>query len=194
MLPSSSSPKPLPTHPLNLLHFPLCLAGDLLVTRCSVFTLVTESCSFSCPLCSSLWLFFLLLPSFTTSAWKENWSGIKFLPNLLSQTHVLFQKIYSSATFCWLLQLLPLIPLILSIRSQWFDLSQSIHWLLDPAVYLTPGKSFALPAPLFAFLLPPPLFHRHRHLTEQWPLSPSQCRKHCKYTSCLIGKHFNHCS
>lgn len=34
---------------------------------------------------SSLWLSFLLLPSFTASAWKENWSGIKFLPNLLRQ-------------------------------------------------------------------------------------------------------------
>ena len=100
--------------PWSLIH---SISYIFLVTRCSVFTLVTETCSFSCPLCSSLWLFFLLLPSFTTSAWKENWSGIKFLPNLLSQTHVLFQKIYSSATFCWLLQLLPLIPLIPSIRS-----------------------------------------------------------------------------
>ena len=92
MLPSSSSPKPLPTHPLNLLHFPLCLAGDLLVTRCSVFTLVTESCSFSCPLCSSLWLFFLLPPSFTASAWIENWSVMKFLPNLLRQNTFCFKK------------------------------------------------------------------------------------------------------
>ena len=33
------------------------------------------------PPCSSLWLFFLLHPSFTASAWKENWSGMKFLPN-----------------------------------------------------------------------------------------------------------------
>ena len=159
-----------------------------LVTR---YSLVTGSCSFSCPLCSSLWLFFLLLPSFTTSAWKENWSGIKFLPNLLSQTHVLFQKIYSSATFCWLLQLLPLIPLILSIRSQWFDLSQSIHWIL---LFLSPPLLFkpwpiSCFASLFAFLLPP-----HRHLTKQQPLSPSQYREFCKYTSCLKGKHFIHCS
>jgi len=34
---------------------------------------------------SSLWLSFLLLPSFTAGAWKEKWSGIKFLPNLLRQ-------------------------------------------------------------------------------------------------------------
>ena len=49
----------------------------------------------------------------------------------------LFQKMYFSATFCYLLQLLPLIPLIPSIH-RWFDLSQGIHWLLDPAVFLVP--------------------------------------------------------
>ena len=50
---------------------------------------------------SSLWLsFLLLLPSFTASAWKENWSGIKFLPNLLKAKYMFcFRKMYFSATF-----------------------------------------------------------------------------------------------
>ena len=102
--------------------------------------------------------------------------------------HVLFQK---NVFFCYLLkllQLLPLIPLIISIRSQWFDLSQSIHWILQ---FLSPPLLFkpwpiSCFASLFAFLLPP---HRHRHLTEQQPLSPSQYREICKYTSCLKGIH-----
>ena len=141
----------------------------------------------------SLWLSFLLLPSFTASAWKENRSGIKFLPNLLRQNTCFVSE---KCIFCYLLkllQLLPLIPLILSIRSQWFDLSQSIHWILQ---FLSPPLLFkpwpiSCFASLFAFPLPP---HRHRHLTEQQPLSPSQYREFCKYTSCLKGKHFIHCS
>ena len=49
---------------------------------------------------SSLWLSFLLLPSFTASAWKENWSGIKFLPNLLRRnTCFVSEKCIFSATF-----------------------------------------------------------------------------------------------
>ena len=120
---------------------------------------------------------------------------MKFLPNLLRQNTFCFKKcifLLPSAICFSCSRSSPSSPQ--SAGGLTCHKVFTGYWILQFFSSPGPGQSLTLPAPLFAFLQSPPLLHRHRHLTEQQPLSPSHYREYCKYTSCLIGKHFIHCS